>query len=267
MKGLSYAFSDLSAGYDGTPVLRGLRGIIRPGLLTALIGPNGSGKSTFLRALAGLLPFRGTLRLGERDLSRVPRGELGRLVGVVPQQVRMASPFTVHEAVSLGRLPHQGLTARRSEEDGERVLNAVARSDVEHLLLRPVTRLSGGETQRVMLATVLAQDPPVMLLDEPASAQDPLRTARVFSLLRDLAAEGRTVIAALHDVNLAVTFADAFLAMKDGRIAFDAPIARLDGEILQDIYGAPFEAYLSERENKSERGNKEGGNKRWHVRV
>ncbi|MDR3231504.1 MAG: ABC transporter ATP-binding protein [Synergistaceae bacterium] len=256
MNGLAYTFSGLSAGYNGTPVLRDLSGVVRPGLLTALIGPNGGGKSTFLRALSGLLPFRGTLRLGERDLSRVSRREMGRLVGVVPQQVRMGAPFTVHEAVALGRLPHQGLTTRRSEEDEERVLRAVARSDVEHLLLRPVTRLSGGETQRVMLATVLAQDPPVMLLDEPVSAQDPLRTARVLSLLRDLAAEGRTVVAALHDVNLAVAFADAFLAMKDGRVAFAAPISELDGEVLGELYDAPFEAYLSER-----------GDRTWHVRA
>ncbi|MDR1874647.1 MAG: ABC transporter ATP-binding protein [Synergistaceae bacterium] len=249
-----YRFSGLSAGYDGVSVLHELSGAIRPGVLTALIGPNGSGKSTFLRVLAGLLPCRGTLLLAGRDLRRMPRGELGRLVGVVPQQIRMASPFTVCEAVALGRLPHQGLTAGRSAEDERRLLRAVARTDVEYLLLRPVTRLSGGETQRVMLATVLVQDPPVILLDEPVSAQDPRRTVLVFSLLRELTAEGRTIVAAVHDVNLAVAFADAFLAMKDGRIVVDAPISELDGRLLQDLYGASFEAYISER-----------GNRTWHV--
>ena len=239
-------FSGLFAGYGSVPVLRELRGTIRPGTFTALIGPNGSGKSTFLRALSGLLPYKGNLKLDGRELSRIPRRELGRLVGVVPQQVRMAAPFSVYEAIALGRLPHQGLTTRPSAEDERLILDAASRTDLERLLFHVVTRLSGGETQRVLLATVLAQDPLIFLLDEPSSALDPYQTVKVFSLLRRMAHKGKTVVAAVHDVNLAVAFADVFLGMKSGRILFDASVPEMNEAVLEELYETPFESYTSE---------------------
>lgn len=243
---VAIGFSGLSAGYGAEPVLRDLTGSIRPGRLVTLIGPNGSGKSTFLRACVGLLPYKGSLTIDGLEVAWcTPTRIFAQLVGLVPQQARMTVPFTVYEAMALGRLPYQGLIARRSEEDEERVVRIAELMELEPLLFRKVTSLSGGEAQRTVLATVLVQDPPVLLLDEPTSALDPYRTVQVFSLLKRLAAEGRTVVAAVHDVNLALAFADAFLAMKDGAIIADAPIAELDGDVLRRLYDTPFEAYRS----------------------
>jgi iron complex transport system ATP-binding protein len=151
-------------------------------------------------------------------------------------------------------LPYRGLAA--NPQDNRRVLEAAADANLEHLLFREVTRLSDGETQRVLLATVLAQDPPVMLLDEPSSALDPHQTTRVFSLLRRLAQSGKTVVAAVHDVNLAAAFADACFAMKEGKIVFDAPIKKLDESVLERIYDTPFESYVSNK-----------GETVWHARA
>jgi iron complex transport system ATP-binding protein len=263
---VSIRFSELGAGYGTASVLRDFCGAIQPGKLTALIGPNGSGKSTLLRTFAGLLPYKGSLTLEAgpeaREVFRIPRRELGRLVGMVPQQVRVAAPFTVYDAVALGRLPFGGT----GPEDDRLILDAIARADLEYLMLRKVTHLSAGEAQRVLLATVLAQDPPVLLLDEPSSALDPRQTTRVFSLLRHLADSGKTVIAAVHDVNLAVVYADVFVALKksmgeestrnDEGFPLTAPVEQLDGDVLNRIYDAPFDPYVSHK-----------GAKVWHVRA
>ena len=250
-------FSGLDVGYGDGLILSGLDGIVRPGVMTALIGSNGSGKSTLIRTFAGLLPYGGSLILGKRELSGMTRAELGRLLGVVPQHTKMTAQFTVFDAVELGRLPYQGLagTGKLSEADERIVMQAVARTELDHLLLRDVTRLSGGEAQRVSVATVLAQDPPVMLLDEPSSALDPRHTVKVFHLLRELADAGKTVVVAAHDVNLAAGFADFFFAMKNGKILFDAPVEELDGDVLEQIYDATFEPYVSDK-----------GEKVWHTK-
>ena len=252
---MDICFSKLDVGYGDGLVLSGLEGTVRPGTLTALIGSNGSGKSTLLRAFAGLLPYGGSLALGGSKLRDIPRRELGRLVGVVPQHTKMTAQFTVYEAVGLGRLPHQGFAGKPSETDERMIMEAVTRTELDYLLLRDITRLSGGESQRVSVATVLAQNPPVMLLDEPSSAQDPRHTARVFRLLRELADAGKTVVVAAHDVNLAAGFADFFFAMKNGKILFDAPIGELDEYVLERIYDVPFEPYISEK-----------GEKAWHTK-
>ena len=248
-------FSKLDVGYGDGLVLSGLGGTARPGTLTALIGSNGSGKSTLLRAFAGILPYRGSLALGGRELCGIPSRELGRLVGVVPQQTKMTAQFTVYEAVGLGRLPYQGLSGKSSETDERMIMEAMARTELDHLLLRDVSRLSGGEAQRVCVATVLAQDPPVMLMDEPSSALDHRQTSKVFHLLRELADAGKTVMVSMHDVNLAAGFADFFFAMKNGKILFDAPVGELDGHVLERIYDIPFELYKSEK-----------GEEAWHTK-
>lgn len=243
----AFRFGGLTASYGERPVLDGLEGEIPSGALTTLIGPNGSGKSTLLRVLAGLQPYRGTLTLDRREARSLSRREFGRRVGVVPQQFRTAYPFTVWEVIGMGRLPHRGMFSRGTAEDEERIVAAAERMDVAHLLLRRATELSGGEAQRVSLASVLAQDPPNLLLDEPTSALDPNQAARVFSVLRELAREGKAVVVAVHDLNTALPFSDAFMALKDGRLMARGPAGALDGTVLQALYGAPFLPCRSER--------------------
>lgn len=243
----TFRFEALTASYGERPVLDGLHGEIPSGAMTTLIGPNGSGKSTLLRVLAGLQSYCGALTLDGREARTLSRREFGRRVGVVPQQFRTVYPFSVWEVIGMGRLPYRGLFSRGSAEDEGRIVSAAERMDVAHLLLRRVTALSGGEAQRVLLASVLAQDPPVLLLDEPTSALDPNQAARVFSVLRDLAREGKTIVAAVHDLNAALPFSDAFMALKDGRLTARGPAEALDGAVLQALYGASFLPYRSER--------------------
>ena len=247
MTPIAYRFEALTASYGERPVLDGLQGEIPSGAMTALIGPNGSGKSTLLRVLAGLQPYRGTLTLDGREVRTLSRREFGRRAGVVPQQFRTVYPFSVREVIEMGRLPYRGLFSRLTGEDEGRIAAAAERMDVAHLLQRCVTALSGGEAQRVLLASVLAQDPPVLLLDEPTSALDPNQAARVFSVLRDLAREGKTVVAAAHDLNAALPFSDAFMALRGGRLTAHGPASGLDKETLKGLYGAEFLPYRSER--------------------
>ena len=241
----------LTSGYGARTILKGIDADIPAGALTSLIGPNGSGKSTLLRALAGLQPYSGTLTLAggekEREVRRLSRREFGRLVGVVPQGFHPAYPFSVWEVIGMGRLPYSGiLGGRLSEEDDARIVEAARRVGVEGLLPRPITALSGGEAQRVLLACVLAQDPPVFLLDEPTSALDPNQAARVFALLRELADEGRTVVVVVHDINASLAFSDGYLALREGKLLSHGPITKLNGNVLQALYGTPFLPYHSE---------------------
>ena len=250
MNGLGFRVEGLSSGYRGRPVLKDISAEIPAGALTVLIGPNGSGKSTLLRALAGLQPYAGSLALtgpkGAREVRGISRREFGRLAGVVPQGFHPAYPFSVWEVIGMGRLPHGSfLRGRPTPEDDEEILAAARRVGVEALLPRPVTALSGGEAQRVLLACVLAQNPPVFLLDEPTSALDPNQAARVFALLRELAEEGRTVVTVVHDINASLVFADGCLALREGRLLFQGPIDDLNGDVLQALYGTPFLPYHS----------------------
>ncbi|MBR1672931.1 MAG: ABC transporter ATP-binding protein [Fretibacterium sp.] len=247
MTGVCFRMTGLTSGYGAHAVLRGLDVAIPSGALTTLLGPNGSGKSTLLRALAGLQPYGGTLTLDGREVWGIPRGEFGRLVGVVPQNFRPVYPFSVWEVIGMGRLPHRGPLARMNQEDEEAIVGAARRVGVEGLLGRSVTTLSGGEAQRVALACVLAQDTPALLLDEPTSALDPNQAARVFALLHELAREGRTVVAVVHDINTSLPFSDGYLALREGALSSQGPIAALNGGVLQALYGTSFQSYRSER--------------------
>ena len=268
MNGFGFRLRGLTSGYGTRTILKGIDADIPAGVLTSLIGPNGSGKSTLLRAMAGLQPYGGTLALDrssggcsswpvaiapltpplEREVRRIPRREFARLAGVVPQGFHPAYPFSVWEVIGMGRLPYRGLLGGRvTEEDDTRIVAAARRVGVEELLPRPITALSGGEAQRVLLACVLAQDPPVFLLDEPTSALDPNQAARVFALLRELAEEGRTVVAVVHDINASLAFSGHYLALREGTLLAQGPMDELNGEVLQSLYGTPFLPYRSER--------------------
>ena len=243
----AFVFHNLSSGYAGKTILHGLSGVIAPGEVTALIGPNGSGKSTLVKALGGFLPFDGDLSLFGRDLSKMPRRELGRQIGVVAQQAGVKAAFTAYDVISFGRLPHQPLLGRLSAEDERIALEAARRLDIEHLLFRPITELSGGERQRVLLAMVVAQNAPVCLLDEPTSAMDPCQALHAFSLMRELAREGKAVVVVAHDINAALTCADSFIALRAGRIVARGRASEISGEILEALYDTSFIPYVSSR--------------------
>lgn len=241
-----YTFASLTAGYGEKTVIDGISGGVGRGRITALIGPNGGGKSTLLRLLGGLGSYKGTLSLDGREVSSMHRSDFGRTVGFLPQNTNVRAAFSVYEVISLGRLPFHGALEPMGKQDDSVIVESAELAGVEHLLFRRVTELSGGERQRVLFAMTLAQKPDVFLLDEPTSALDPSHAHRIFSLLRRLTSQGKSVVAAVHDLNSAVSFCDDFIALRNGKITACASVAQLDEEVLYELYGIRFRRYRSE---------------------
>ncbi len=229
----------LTFAYDGKPVLREVTLEVRPGEVLALVGPNGSGKSTLLRNIAGALrPHTGAVYL---DFKRVPDftpKELARRLAAVEQDRHVGFDFTVKELVELGRLPHLGRFQRLREADREAVARALRLAGIEGLAERPLSTLSGGERQRVFLAMALAQEPEVLLLDEPTAHLDVSYQLEFMELVRERAHAGLTVVMALHDLNLAARYADRIGLLREGRLrALGPPEEVLTPELLREVFG------------------------------
>ena len=202
-------------------MLRDVSFQVEAGERVALVGPNGAGKTTLLRALVGLLPFSGTLRLLGRPVDDWAPRDRAREIALVRQQTSLAVDFTVAEVVGLGRAPHLGWMDALAETDRARVDAALDALDLAAFADRPVPALSGGEQQRVFLAQALAQDAGLLLLDEPTAHLDIRHQLDLLRRVRRLSNDGRTVIAAIHDLELAARFADRVLALADGRLVAD----------------------------------------------
>lgn len=209
------------------------------GTLTALIGPNGAGKSTLLRVLAAVeQPAEGIVSAGGVDLHRVPRRARARTVAFVEQDTATELALTVREVVELGRVPFQPLFGSTSAEDEAIVDGALRRARLESFADRDVTTLSGGERQRVMLAKALAQQTPLLLLDEPTNHLDIAAQLDVLALLDDLARDGVTVLAALHDLSLAAAWSTHIIVLSHGRVVAAGPTASvLTPEMVGEVYG------------------------------
>jgi len=228
----------LCAAHGPREVLHDLTFAIRPARLTALIGPNGSGKTTLLRVLAGLQPVRsGRVTVGGRDAARLPDRERARLIGYLPQQHRAVFPLTVRDVVLTGRIGLAGW--RPSPADELAAEEAIRELGLAGLAARPYTTLSGGEQQRVMIARLLAQRPPVMLLDEPVAHLDLHHQTELMRRLRAWCEAGHTVVVVVHDPNLAFAWADDLVALRDGR-KFDPPAGGplWSAEALRELFPA-----------------------------
>lgn len=228
----------LTCGYGGQNVLAGLDLRLAPGEFAALLGPNGAGKTTLLLALAGLLPLRGGgVELAGRDLSRLGARERARLVSCVPQGAAAPEGFTVRELVRMGRHAHAGLLGGLGAEDEALVDAALADAGCLDLAGRMAGGLSGGEFQRVLLARALCQGRELLLLDEAVSALDMARRVEAFDLLSRLHRGGATVLAAVHDLNLAALYCPRLIFLKAGRLVLDGPAEAVFTEAnLRDIY-------------------------------
>ncbi|PFG72842.1 heme ABC transporter ATP-binding protein [Tepidiforma thermophila] len=215
---------------------------VEPGEFVAVVGANGAGKSTLVRLLAGdLRPSGGTVLLGGKPLDAYGAGGLARLRSVLPQQSRIEFAFTVRQVVEMGRSPYMRRGARGKDEEGL-IERAMAAADVARLSGRAYPGLSGGEQARTCLARVLAQDTPVVLLDEPTAALDIRHQHQVLGVVRGLAEHGKAVLAVLHDLNLAAAYATRVVAMHRGGVAAaGCPEEVLTGEVLSRIYEHPVE--------------------------
>ena len=232
---------NLTLSYGHNVVVSDLTFQVLPGEMVGLIGPNGSGKSTIIKALSRVIrPYSGKILLDGKNISKIPRGELACLLGVVPQMPLLPSTFTAFEIVLMGRNPHLGLLQYEGARDLAITWQAMERTATQSLAERRVGEISGGEIQRIVIARVLAQEPKSILLDEPTANLDISHQVEILDLIKNLCLENNlTVVAALHDLNLASQYCDRLILINNGRVhAQGTPREVINSRNIKEVYGA-----------------------------
>ncbi|WP_336357673.1 ATP-binding cassette domain-containing protein [Haloarcula sp. CGMCC 1.6347] len=232
--------SDLAVSFGGQSVVSGVDFSVDRGSLVGLVGPNGAGKTTVLRTIKGTLdPDIGTVRVDGEPIHRKSAKAVSRLVASTPQGTALSFDFSVRQTVEMGRTPHLGRFDRMDEADRRAVETAMERASVTQFADRPFTSLSGGERQRVLLARALAQETPVLLLDEPTASLDINHAVRTLELVRALVDDGKTAVAAIHDLNLAARYCDELVLLAGGGVrAAGRPADVLTSDTLRDAFDA-----------------------------
>jgi ABC-type cobalamin/Fe3+-siderophores transport system ATPase subunit len=229
-------------GYDKRTIIPELSVAIPDGSFTVIVGPNACGKSTLLRALARMLkPRAGTVMLDGEAIGSRPSKEVARQLGLLPQSPIAPEGISVADLVARGRYPHQKMLRQWSREDERAVAAAMEATNVAALSERIVDELSGGQRQRVWLAMALAQETPILLLDEPTTYLDIAHQVEVLDLCAELRRErGRTLVAVLHDLNHACRYATHLVAMREGAIVAEGdPAEIVDAELVEAVFGLP----------------------------
>lgn len=241
---------NLTVSYGAQTVLDGLSLALPAGKITALLGPNGCGKSTLLNCFSRLLtPDSGEILLDEKPIAGFSARQLARRLALLPQHHLSPEGITVRELVSYGRSPWLSLWGRLSAEDNERVNVAMSQTRTRNLADRRLTQLSGGQRQRAFLAMVLAQDTPLILLDEPTTYLDinhqvELMRLMVELLMVELKRQGKTVVTVLHDLNQASRYCDHLVVLASGRVmAQGAPEAVMKPELLKTVFSVEAEIH------------------------
>lgn len=232
--------TNLRYAYGIQPILKDISFSVPEGHFFIIIGPNGSGKTTLLKSISGIEKLQGgRIEILGKSIRSYSRKSLAKTIAFVPQLVLEDIPFTVMEAVLMGRSPHLGMLGMEDKNDLEIVRQAMQFTEIEHLADRKIDQLSGGERQRVFIAKALCQEPKIILLDEPTAALDLSHQVRVMDLMEKLKEEkGVTVIMVSHDVNLASMYGDQLLLLKAGDIvSMGAPKDVITFETLEEAYG------------------------------
>jgi iron complex transport system ATP-binding protein len=238
----------LHAQYGSRPVLKNIGLSVKPGEILGIIGPNGAGKTTLIRALSGVLPLAsGSVTIHGRDIAAMKPAERARKVAVVPQARSLPPAFTGWELALLGRTPHINWLGQTTRQDEQRVLRALERAQALDLAERRLGELSGGEQQRLLLARALAQEAPLLLLDEPTTHLDLQHQVSLLSQVYGLAREENlAVVVALHDLNLVARFADRVALLVEGELrAVGQPAEVLTPELLAQVYRLPLQVLRS----------------------
>jgi len=243
---LTEALSARGVGFDfpARPLFRDFSMALEEGDFAGVLGPNGAGKTTLLRILAGVLsPRSGSVHLFGEEMGRIPARRRARLLAVVPQESRVLFPFTALEVVLMGRFPHLGILGMESRVDQELALGCLAEVGMAEASDRPLNALSSGERQRVLIARALAQEPQVLLLDEPTTFLDLKHRLRVYEILARLNVEKKlTILAISHDLNLAARYCRRLWVLKHGGVlAAGTPSEVLTPEIVRSTYETDVE--------------------------
>jgi iron complex transport system ATP-binding protein len=234
----------ISVSYGESEILHDVSIEVDAGEVVSLIGPNGAGKTTLMRAVSGVIPIQsGSVLIDEEDLSGTPIAERARLLAVVPQARKLTPEYTVQQAVMMGRTPYLGWLGNPSPADIDKAAWAIERTKISALADRRVDELSGGEQQLVLVARALAQDAPVILLDEPTAHLDLRHQSTILDLVHGLARErGLAVLMSLHDLNLVSIFSDRIALLDQGNILADGqPYEVLTREQLSHVYQVPLD--------------------------
>jgi len=239
---------NLSAGYGNLPVIRDIRFSLEKGDLVTILGPNGSGKSTLLRAAQGLLSeVSGEVRVDGASLFKLKRREIARRIAFVPQIFDSTFEFSVFELVAMGRYAHQPRMSGLAPEDRRIIEDVLTLLEIAPLQDQTIGRLSGGERQRVFIARALAQDTPLLFLDEPTSHLDINYGQEIFEILAGLQKEhGKTILASEHNINLVIPYSQKIIFLRNGRIHAQGPPADL---VTRDHIRDVFQADVDIREN------------------
>jgi iron complex transport system ATP-binding protein len=234
------AVEDLAVSFGDAAVFDGVSLTVDAGRFVGLVGPNGAGKTTLLRTVNGVLePDAGTVSVGGDPVTALSAPELGRRVATVPQDTSPSFAFDVRDVVAMGRTPHLSRFDTESAADRAAVERAMERTEVARFADRPIDEVSGGERQRVVLARALAQDAPTLLLDEPTASLDVNHQVRTLELVAELVEEGRTAVAAIHDLNLAAHYCDELVLLANGGVLATGPPADVLTEAnLRSAFGA-----------------------------
>jgi len=233
-----FKIQSISAGYDEKKVLNNISCSINEGDFVAFIGPNGTGKSTLLKVLTGLIePFSGDVIFKNKSFKEYNQRELSREFSIVHQTSENLLPLNVHDFVRLGRFPFQKVWQLDTEEDEIIIKNAMKTTEIEELAQRPITQLSGGEQQLVFIARALAQSSSIIVLDEPISHLDIKHSIDIMDILYSLNKKGTTIIAVLHDINMASDYCSRIIGLKKGEIFIDGPPKEvIDYKNIEELY-------------------------------
>jgi iron complex transport system ATP-binding protein len=246
---------DLAAGYGEGPVIRGVSLAVGPGEFVAVLGKNGSGKSTLIKAVQNLLSdVRGTVLCGGEDVFRMSPRRIAARIAYVPQLAEPVFEYTVEEVVLMGRFARQGRLEKASGEDAAAAAEAMRLADVGALRAKRLSQLSGGERQRAFIARALAQDAPLLLLDEPSLHLDIGYQIEIYGILKGLQRErGQTVVAAEHNINLAAAHAERLVFLKDGAVAADGPPREtVTAANIRAVFGAEADVRANSRSGAPE---------------
>jgi len=232
---------NIHLGYSRKEIVKDVTFQVTPGEMVGLIGPNGCGKSTIIRSLSRIItPYGGRILLDGQEIASIPRQELARILGVVPQMPLLPSAFTAFEVVLMGRNPHLGLFQYEGQRELDIAWRAMEQTMTLHLARQRVGELSGGEIQCLLIARVLTQETKTILLDEPTANLDIGRQIEIFNLIKNLCLDNNVaVLAAIHDLNLASQYCNRLVLINNGQVhAQGTPAEVITAQNIKEVYGA-----------------------------